>query len=84
MAAICEGSSEACCSACRATPNCVAQIASGFGLRANEVASGRELEQAVSEVGSEPRVIEIRTNRTANVETHRAIASAVADALSGV
>jgi 2-succinyl-5-enolpyruvyl-6-hydroxy-3-cyclohexene-1-carboxylate synthase len=59
-------------------------IGRGFGLEAQEVSSGRDLEGALTTIGDAPRLLEVRTDRTANVDAHRAISAAVTDALAGI
>lgn len=55
------------------------EIARGFGVEASIVDSGRMLEEQVAASG--PRLLEVRTDRTTNVEHHRDIEAAVGDAL---
>jgi 2-succinyl-5-enolpyruvyl-6-hydroxy-3-cyclohexene-1-carboxylate synthase len=57
------------------------RMAEGFGVSAAEVATGRELADAVVVPPSEPRMILVRTDRAANVAVHRRIRDAVRRAL---
>lgn len=52
-----------------------------FGVSAEHVESAAALAESVAEPPDGPRLLEVRTDRTENVEVHRAIRAAVAAAL---
>ncbi len=56
-------------------------VAQALGVRAERATTAGELEQAVAEPPSEPRMVVVATDRHANVEVHRALQEAVAEAL---
>lgn len=61
-----------------------AAIAAGFGLRADRIDDIGALDAALANLGPEPRLIEVVTDRHANVDHHARIGDAVRDALDGL
>jgi 2-succinyl-5-enolpyruvyl-6-hydroxy-3-cyclohexene-1-carboxylate synthase len=59
-------------------------IATALGLEAYNVDEADELARLISTVGDKPRLVQVRTERDANVELHHKIAAAVAKALAAV
>lgn len=57
-------------------------IAEGFGLDAMKVTWPEELDVAIAETATGPRLVEVVTDRTTNVQVHRDIAATVATHLS--
>lgn len=57
-------------------------VAQAFGLEAIEVTNRRDLHNLLSQHPTGPRLIQLRTDREANVELHRSISVAVEEALT--
>jgi 2-succinyl-5-enolpyruvyl-6-hydroxy-3-cyclohexene-1-carboxylate synthase len=62
----------------------LAKVAAVFGLESEVITDPERLAQAVSVIPDRPRLVEVRTDRTANAELHRELRRAVAIAVGGI
>jgi len=61
----------------------LATASRALGVEADQIADRQVLVEALAQTTASPRLLEIRTDRSSNVEVHRAAQSAVDEALAG-